>query len=98
MNINDNYQKRRGQTTSFPTGGIIEPNKKYYLESNSFYPLSNLIYREYTGRHRKVNRGNEFAKKKDPLMGSFMVLPKQVFPCFHCFSKTTPSHINRLCQ
>ena len=60
MNINDDYQKRRGQKTSFPTGGIIEPNRKY-LESNSFYPLSNLIYSEYLGRHRKVNRGNEFA-------------------------------------
>ena len=37
MNINDAYQKRRGQITSFPTGEIIEPNRKY-LESNSFYP------------------------------------------------------------
>ena len=55
MNINDDYQKRRGQKTSFPTGGIIEPNRKY-LESNSFYPLSNLIYSEYLGKHRKVNR------------------------------------------
>ena len=35
MNINNDYQKRRGQTTSSPTGEIIEPNKKY-LESNSF--------------------------------------------------------------
>ena len=60
MNINNDYQKHRGQTTSSPTLGIIEPNKKY-LESNSFYPLSNLIYREYLGRHRKVNRVNEFA-------------------------------------
>ena len=60
MNINNDYQKRRGQITSFPTGEIIEPNRKY-LESNSFYPLSNLIYREYLGKHMKVNRGNEFA-------------------------------------
>ena len=42
MNINDDYQKRRGQITSFPTGEIIEPNRKY-LESNVFYPLSNLL-------------------------------------------------------
>ena len=42
MNINDDYQKRRGQKTSFPTGEIIEPNRKY-LESNSFYPLSNFF-------------------------------------------------------
>jgi len=60
MNINNDYQKRRGQTTSSPIWGIIDSNKKY-LESNSFYPLSNLIYKEYLGRHRKVNRGNEFA-------------------------------------
>ncbi len=60
MNINDDYQKRGGQITSFPTGGIIEPNRKY-LENNSFYPVSNLIYREYLGRQRKVNKGNEFA-------------------------------------
>ena len=41
MNINDDYQKRRGQITSFPTGEIIEPNRKY-LESKVFYPLSNV--------------------------------------------------------
>ena len=42
MNIKNNYQKRRGEQTSFPTGEIIEPNRKY-LESNVFYPLSNLL-------------------------------------------------------
>ena len=42
MNINNDYQKRRGQTTSSPTLGIIEPKKKY-LESNSFYPLANFF-------------------------------------------------------
>ena len=42
MNINDDYQKLRGQITSFPTEGIIEPNMKY-LESNSFYSLSNFL-------------------------------------------------------
>ena len=25
-----------------------------------------------------------------------MVLINQVFPCFHCFSKTTPSHLYKL--
>ena len=49
-----------GEITSYLTWAFIEPKRKY-LESNSFYPLSNLIYREYLGRHRKVNRGNEFA-------------------------------------
>ena len=34
MNINNDYQKLRGQIT-FPTGEIIEPKRKY-LESNSF--------------------------------------------------------------
>ena len=48
MNINDDYQKRRGQITSFPTGEIIEPNGKY-LEIKSFYPLSNLFYRDTWG-------------------------------------------------
>jgi len=42
MNINDDYQKRRGQITSFPTEEIIEPKRKF-LESNSFYPLSNFL-------------------------------------------------------
>jgi len=42
MKITNGYQKRRGQITSFPTGEIIEPNRKY-LESNSFYPLSNFL-------------------------------------------------------
>ena len=37
MNINNDCQKRRGQITSFPTGEILEPKRKY-LESNSFYP------------------------------------------------------------
>ena len=60
MNINNDYQKRRWEITSFSTGEIIEPNRKY-LASNSSYPLSNLIYRKYLGKHMKVNRGNEFA-------------------------------------
>jgi len=59
MNINDDYQKRRGQTTSFHIGGIIEP-KREYLESNSFYPLSNFL-QENLKRYRKVNRSKEFA-------------------------------------
>ncbi len=60
MNINDDYQKRKGQITSFATEEIIEPNRKYF-ESNSFYPLSNLIYMEYLVRQMKVNRSKEFA-------------------------------------
>ena len=32
------------------------------------------------------------------IIGSFMVLPNKVFPCFHYFSKTTPSHIYKLCH
>ena len=72
MNINDDYQKSRGPSTSFPTGEIIELNRKY-LESNSFYPLSN-FYREYSGRHRKVNIRNVFAKKKTLKTGSLEVL------------------------
>jgi len=60
MNINDDYQKLSGHTTSFPSGEIIEPKRKY-LEINSFYPLSNLFYREYLGKHRKLIRRNEFA-------------------------------------
>ncbi len=43
MNINDDYQKRRGQITSFPTGGIIEPNRKY-LETNSFCLPTHFLY------------------------------------------------------
>ena len=42
MNINNDYQKRRAQITSFPTGEIIEPIREY-LESNSLYPLSNIL-------------------------------------------------------
>jgi len=54
MNINNDYQKRRGQITSFPTGEIIEPNRKY-LESNSPYSPSNFcIYSEYLERYRKL--------------------------------------------
>ena len=53
-------KNRKGEITSYPNWAIIEPNRKY-LENNSFYPVSNLIYREYLGRQRKVNKGNEFA-------------------------------------
>ena len=42
MNIKNDYQKPRGLIKSFPTGGIIEPNRKY-LESNSLYQLSNSL-------------------------------------------------------
>jgi hypothetical protein len=40
MTIKNDYQKRRGQKTFFPTGEIIGPNRNY-LESNLFYPLPN---------------------------------------------------------
>ena len=43
MNINNDYQKRRGQITSFPTGEIIEPKRKY-LENNSLYPPTHFLY------------------------------------------------------
>ena len=29
-------------------------------------------------------------------MGAFMVFINQVFPCSHCFNKTTPSHIHKI--
>ena len=69
MNINNDYQKLREQITSFPTGEIIEPNRKY-LESNSIYPLSNLIYMKYLGRHRKVLEEMNLHKKR-PFNGVF---------------------------
>ena len=43
MNINDNYQKSRGQITSFPTGEIIEPSRKYF-EINSFCTSPIFLY------------------------------------------------------
>ena len=43
MNINKDYQKLIGQITSFPTGEIIEPKRKY-LENKSFCTSSNLWY------------------------------------------------------
>ena len=42
MNINNDYQKRKGQITSFPTGEIIEPSRKY-LEINLFCISSNFV-------------------------------------------------------
>ena len=61
MNINNDDQKRTGQITSFPTGEIIEPNRKY-LEINSFYPLTHFLYfREHFEKHMKINKKNEFA-------------------------------------
>ena len=43
MKVKNGYQKRRGQITSFPTGEIIEPNRKY-SESNSFYSPTHFLY------------------------------------------------------
>ena len=59
MNINNDYQKRRGQITSFPIGEIIEPNRKY-LESNSFYSPTN-FFREHLDLYRKINKMNEIS-------------------------------------
>ena len=42
MKITNGYQKRREYITSFPTGKIIEPSRKY-LEINSFCISSNFI-------------------------------------------------------
>ncbi len=36
-------------------------------------------------------------QKKTPISrGFFLVLLNQVFPCFHCFSETSPTHIHIL--
>ena len=36
-------------------------------------------------------------KKKTPISkGLFLVLLNEVFPCFHCFSKTSPTHTYKL--
>ena len=35
---------------------------------------------------------NAFIKKTSISRGLFMVLLNQVFPCFHCFNKTSPTH------
>ena len=43
MKITSGYQKSRGQITSFPTGEIIEPSRKY-LEINLFCILLNFWY------------------------------------------------------
>ena len=59
MKITNGYQKLREQIKSFTTGGIIEPKRKFF--ENTFYPLSNLFYWEYLGRHRNANIRNEFA-------------------------------------
>ena len=40
--IKNDYQKRRGQITYFPTEEIIGPKRKYSL-SNSIYPHSNFL-------------------------------------------------------
>ena len=84
MNINNYYKNGRRQITSFLTVEIIETNSKY-LEINSFFTLSNLFYREYLGRHRKVNRRNEFAKKRPLFLEvslSFTKSSVSLFPLF----------------
>ena len=83
MNINDDYQKRREKITSFPAEAIIEPNKKY-LESNSFYPLSNLIYREYLGDTGKLIEGMNLHKKRpfNRVFKGFTKSSVSLFPLF----------------
>ncbi len=51
MKINNDYQKRRGQITSFPTEEIIDPNKKY-LETTNFIHYQN-FYRKSLERNKK---------------------------------------------
>ncbi len=54
MNTTNDYQKWKGQITSYPKGAIKEPNRKY-LESNSPYSPSNFcICSEYLERYRKL--------------------------------------------
>ena len=54
MNTTNDYQKWKGQITSYPKGAIKEPKRKY-LESNSPYSPSNFcIYSEYLERYRKL--------------------------------------------
>ena len=97
MNINDDYQKCRGQIISFPTGGIIEPNRKY-LESNSFYPptLFDILENTWDNIGKYIEGINLNKKRPLFLEVSLGFLLNLVFPCFHCFSKTTPSHLHKV--
>ena len=54
------------------------------------------IYRDQLERYRKVNKSSK-VKKKTPISRSlFLVLLNEVFPCFHCFSKTSPTHTYKI--
>ena len=83
----------KGEITSYRTWAIIEPNWKY-LESNFLYPLTNFFVGNTGDDTGKWKEAKNMLKKRPLLMGSFMALINQVFPCFHCISKTSPSHIN----
>ena len=87
--------KGEGEITSYPTWAIIEPNWKY-LESNFLYLLTNFFMGNTSEDTGKWIGAKNLQKKRPLLMGSFIALLNQVFPSFHCFSKTTPSHLLRL--
>ena len=48
MNINDDYQKRRGQITSFSTGEIIEPSREYLEINYILYIFKFLVFKGNT--------------------------------------------------
>ncbi len=84
MNINNDYQKRIGQITSFPTVEIIEPSRKY-LESNSFYPLTNFFIGYYRWNDSEKLIELVTLHKKRPFNGAFYGFTKSsvsLFPLF----------------
>ena len=86
-----------GEITSYPAWAIIEPNWKY-LESNFLYPLTNFFIGNTLEDTGKWIEAKNLHKKKTPDNEVFYGFTKSMFPCFHCFSKTTPAHILKLCH
>ena len=83
------------------TGAIIKPYGKY-LDINYFTPQNNhnrvfCFHREHLQDMRKKKK-EYICKKKTLLLESLSGLLNRVFPCFHCFSKTSPSHTLKLPQ
>ena len=66
MKITNGYQKRRGQITSFPTGKIIEPSRKY-LEINSFCISSNFFIKRILVKTQESELKQIICIKKRPL-------------------------------
>ena len=93
MKITNGYEKRKGWNHVSSYLGNSRTKQEIFRQSLILYIIRFLVFIGITGEDTRKWIEAKNLHKKTLLMGSFMAIPNKVYPCFHFFSKTSPSYI-----